>query len=310
MASFPLAGGRKTGRPLMQRALPYLLVAPTLIFITMFTLRPAVQALWDSAHSRPRANQPSEFVGVQNYEDLFNERHFIGRQYTKILRNTFLFTAGTLAVSLPLALLLAILLNRRIMGTGLWRFCVFYPALQPMIGAATIWAFLFSDSIGLINAVLRSFKLGTVPWLLNRDTVLPAVVVVNIWKQTGYFMIFYLAGVQGIPRDIYEAAELDGAGIFRQFWNLTLPLLRRTTLFLLIIGVTFGFQTVEQLEVMGRGNPANRSNLLLYYIFQLRNEKLNAGHVAAMTVILALILLVFTSSNFFFFERGRQDERS
>ena len=94
MASFPLAGGRKTGRPLMQRALPYLLVAPTLIFITMFTLRPAVQALWDSAHSRPRANQPSEFVGVQNYEDLFNERHFIGRQYTKILRNTFLFTAG------------------------------------------------------------------------------------------------------------------------------------------------------------------------------------------------------------------------
>lgn len=306
----PAAAEHRRGKPWMQRALPYLLIAPTLLFITMFTLRPAAQALWDSVHSRPRANQPLEFVAVQNYEDLFNERHFIGRQYVKILRNTLYFIAGTLVVSLPLALLLAMLLNRKIRAMGFWRFCVFYPALLPMIGGATIWAFMFSDSIGLLNAILRSFGLGTVPWLLDPDTVLPSVVVVNIWKQTGYFMLFYLAGLQGIPRDIFEAAELDGAGLFRQFWNLTLPLLRRTTLFLLIIGVTFGFQTVEQLEVMGRGNPANRSNMLLYYIFQLRNEKLNAGHVAAMTVILALILLIFTSSNFFFFERGRQDERS
>ncbi len=295
-------------RSWQQQALPYLLIAPTLLFITLFTLRPAAQALWDSLHSRPRVNEDLAFVGTQNYEDLFNQRHFIGRQYGKILNNTFLFTIGTLVVSLPLALLLAILLNRRIRLLGLWRFCVFYPALLPMIGAATIWAFLFSDSIGLINALLRSFNLGTQPWLLDPNTVLPAVTVVNIWKQTGYFMLFYLAGLQGIPRDFYEAAELDGAGLFAQFWYLTLPLLRRTTLFLLIIGVTFGFQTVEQLAVLGNGNPANRGNLLLYYIFQLRNEKLNTGHVAAMTVILALILLVFTSSNFFLFERGRQDE--
>ena len=304
------AAEHKRGKPWLQRALPYLLVAPTLLFITMFTLRPAVQALWDSVHTQPRANQPFEYVGSQNYEDLFNERHFIGRQYVKILRNTFTFTAGTLVVSLPLALLLAMLLDRKIRALGFWRFCVFYPVLLPMIGGATIWAFLFSDSIGLLNTILRSFKLGSVPWLLDPDTVLPSVIVVNIWKQTGYFMLFYLAGLQGIPRDIFEAAELDGAGLFRKFWNLTLPLLRRTTLFLLIIGVTSGFQTVEQLEVMGRGNPANKSNMLLYYIFQLRNEKLNAGHVAAMTVILALILLIFTSSNFFLFERGRGDERS
>lgn len=310
MALKSAAAEQRQRKPWLQRALPYLLVAPTLLFITMFTLRPAAQAVLDSLHSRPRANQPFEFVGSQNYEDLFNERHFIGRQYGKILRNTIYFTAGTLAVSLPLALLLATLLNRKIRALGFWRFCVFYPALLPMIGGATIWAFMFSDSIGLLNVILRSFGLGSVPWLLDRNTVLPAVIVVNIWKQSGYFMLFYLAGLQGIPRDIYEAAELDGAGLFQQFWRLTLPLLQRTTLFLLIIGVTFGFQTVEQLEVMGRGNPANRSNLLLYYIFQLRNEKLNTGHVAAMTVILALILLIFTSSNFFLFERGRQDERS
>ncbi len=125
-----------------------------------------------------------------------------------------------------------------------------------------------------------------------------AVIVVNIWKQAGYYMIFYLAGLQNIPRDFYEAAALDGANFRQQFFALTLPLLRRTTLFMLVIAFTFAFQTVEQLQVLGMGGPGNRSNLLLYFIFQTIGERRNWGYVNAMTVVLVLILLVFTVSNF------------
>lgn len=176
-----------------------------------------------------------------------------------------------------------------------------------MLGAASIWAFLYSDSIGLYNTILRAFGLPTVNWLGDPNAVLPSVIIVNIWKQSGYFMIFYLAGLQGIPRDIYEAADLDGAGEWQKFRYLTLPLLNRTTLFVLTIAFTFGFQTVEQLQALNQGNPADRGNLLLYFIFQNIGERRNWGYINAMTVVLVGMLLLFTCLNFFLFERKAND---
>ena len=152
--------------------------------------------------------------------------------------------------------------------------------------------------------MLRSFGLRGANWLGDPNIVLWAVILVNIWKQTGYYMIFYLAGLQNIPRDFYEAAELDGANELQKLLRLTLPLLRRTTLFVLVIAFTFAFQTVEQLQVMGQGNPGNRSNLLLYYIFQTIPERRNWGYVNAMTVVLVLILLVFTVTQLRLFRTG------
>jgi len=177
-----------------------------------------------------------------------------------------------------------------------------------LIGAASIWAFLFSDTVGLINTVVRSFGGRGANWIGDPNISLWAVIVVNIWKQVGYYMIFYLAGLQGISRDFYEAAELDGANGWQQFYYLTLPLLRRTTLFILRSAFTFAFQTVEQLQVLGMGGPGNSSNLLLFYIFQTIPERRNWGYVNAMSVVLVLILLVFTVSNFALFERGREDD--
>lgn len=294
---------------LWTRLLPYVLIAPTFILVALFTLWPAGGALATSFFSKETVSSPETFVGIQNYADLLDPAHVIGSQFPLIMGNTFIFAIATVVVSVPLALMLAILLNRAIRGLGLWRFAVFYPSLLPVIGAASIWAFLFANEIGLINSVLRSIpRLGTINWLGDPNNVLLAVIIVNIWKQTGYYMLFYLAGLQNVPKDIYEAGKLDGASPTQEFLFLTLPMLRRTTLFILVIAFTFAFQTVEQLQVLGQGNPGNRGNLLLYYIFQNRNEDLNAGHISAMTVVLTGIVLLFTVSNFVFFERGGREE--
>jgi sn-glycerol 3-phosphate transport system permease protein len=296
-------------KPLRTRLLPYLLIAPTLLGVLLFTLLPATRAVIDSTYRPARAaRDPSTFVAFENYTDLFDSSHYIGSRFAQVLTNTFIFSLFSVGFSVPLGLLFAVLLNRRIRGLGFWRFSLFYPALLPVIGAASIWAFMYSSTVGLINTVLRSFGISSLDWIGNPSLVLFSVIFVSIWKESGYYMIFFLAGLQGIPRDLYEAAQLDGADDKEQFLWLTLPLLRRTILFVLVIAFTFSFQTVEQLQALGRGEPGDRGNLLLYFIFQNIGERRNWGYTNAMSVILALILLVFTISNFVFFERGREED--
>lgn len=298
-------------KPLITIIIPYLLVAPTLIFVLMFNVIPAIQTVNDSFYRPARglnsADKPLDFVGLQNYQDLFDETHYMGGRFLDTLKNTLTFAFATVIIGVPLGLLMALLLNQKLRFMGLWRFAVFYPSLLPLIGAASIWAFIFSDSIGLANAVLRSVGHPGLNWLGNPDLVLLSVIIVNIWKQAGYFMIFFLAGLQNISRDIYEASSLDGANNYQQFLYLTLPLLRRTILFVMVISFTFAFQTVEQLQALGEGGPADSANLLLYLIFQNISERRNWGYINAMSIILVGTLLIFTVSNFVFFERQEDD---
>lgn len=298
---------RSTRKPLLSYFIPYFLVAPTLILVLLFNVIPAIQTVNDSLYKPARglnsAGKPSEFVGFQNYQDLFDETHYMGSRFRETLQNTIVFTLATVILGVPLGLLMALLLNRNLRFMALWRFSVFYPSLLPLIGAASIWSYIFSDSIGLANAILHTFGHPGLNWLGNPNLVLLSVIIVNIWKQAGYFMIFFLAGIQGIPKDFYEAAALDGATTFQQFTSLTLPLLRRTILFVLVVSFTFAFQTVEQLQALGEGGPADSANLLLYLIFQNISERRNWGYVNAMTIILVGMLLIFTISNFVLFER-------
>lgn len=286
---------------------PYILIAPTLTLVLMFNVTPAIRTVTDSLHKPARglnaAGKPPEYVGLQNFHDLFDESHYMGGRFLRAFRNTIVFALATVGIGVPLGLLLALLLNHQQPLLGFWRFAVFYPSLLPLIGAASIWSFIFSDSIGLANAVLKSLGHPGLNWLGDRNLVLMSVAVVNIWKQAGYFMIFFLAGLQNIPRDIYEAAALDGASDLQQFAALTLPLLRRTLLFVIVIAFIFAFQTVEQLQALGEGGPADSANLLLYLIFQNISERRNWGYVNAMTIVLIGAVLAFTLSNFVLFER-------
>ena len=286
---------------------PYLLIAPTLILVLMFNVLPAIKTVTDSLHRPARglnaAGKAPDYVGLQNFHDLFDETHYMGARFQRAFRNTITFALATVVIGVPLGLLLALLLNHKQPLLGLWRFAVFYPSLLPLIGAASIWSFIFSDSIGLANAVLKSLGHPGLNWLGDRNLALLSVIIVNIWKQAGYFMIFFLAGLQHIPRDIYESASLDGASDLQQFASLTLPLLRRTLLFVIVISFIFAFQTVEQLQALGEGGPNDSANLLLYLIFQNISERRNWGYVNAMTIVLIGVVLTFTIANFLLFER-------
>jgi len=206
-------------------------------------------------------------------------------------------------VSMAMAFVLALLLNRKMRAIGLYRFAFFYPVLMPMIGAASIFAFIFSNNVGLANTVLRSFGLPSVQWIGDQNITLISVMLVTIWKQTGFYMILYLAGLQNLPQDVFEAADLDGASLWVKIRRITIPLLSSSTLFIFTSGVTNAFQAAEQLFPPGEGQPNDRSNLLLYFIFQRYNDPVNLGYVNAITVVLLALLLTFTVINFVVLER-------
>ncbi len=285
-----------------QPLLPYLLVLPTVVFVAMFTAWPTLLAIYQSFFRQrmniARFREPT-FIGLGNYQELFTSPDF-----HQVLANTAIYVAGTVPVSVVLAFLLAVLVNRRTLGIGFQRLAFFYPTILPMVSAATIWMFFLTPDYGLFNQALTFLGYrGPQNWTANPDLALFAVMMVAIWKNAGFFMIFYLAGLQSLPTDVFEAAALDGAGFWHQLWLLTLPMLRRTTLFVTTIAVIGAFQTVDHIFVLTAGGPSNASTVLLYWLWQVRFEYQNVGLAAALTVVLVAILLVFTVTNFVLSER-------
>jgi sn-glycerol 3-phosphate transport system permease protein len=277
--------------------LPYLLVLPTLVFVALFTAWPTLLSFYQSFF-RQRLNiarfREPVFIGVENYQTLLSDPAF-----HQVLMNTLLYVVGTVPISIVLAFLLALLANQRLRGVGFLRLAFFYPTVLPMVSAATIWLFFLTPDYGLFNQALTFFGYsGPQNWTANPNLALFAVMIVAVWKNAGYYMIFYLAGLQNLPTDVFEAADLDGANGWQKLWHITFPLLRRTTLFISTISFISAFQTVDQIFVMTKGGPSNASTVLLYWLWQVRFEFSNVGLASALTVILLFILLLFTITNF------------
>lgn len=283
----------------------YIFLAPTLVFVFTFTIYPAAASIFDSLYRPGAFGQEGAFVGLNNYLDLLDEGHYIGTNFRLIFRNTVVFSFALIAMAVPIAFLFAIAVNYRSALTGFWRFGLFYPSLIPTIGAASIWAFLYTPNAGFFNVVLEHLGLQKVIWIGHPTITLWSVIAVMVWKQSGHFMIYYLAGLQGISTDVYEAAKLEGANSFQRLRYITLPLLRRTHQFVLTVGIIGAFQQVEQLAALGQGAPNHRSNLLLYYIAQRLPEPRNWGYINAMSVVIISVVLLFTVTNFLAFERNR-----
>lgn len=278
--------------------LPYLLVLPGLAVLLLFTVWPMLSALWSSLHWARNPGEPMAFVGLDNYLRVFRAELF-----RKVLTNTGLFALGTMPVSMGLALFLAVQLNRRLAGTTLFRTLFFYPTVIPMMSAATIWLFLYTPQYGTFAGLFRLLGRPYVNLLGDATTALPAIMLMTVWKDTGYYMIFFLAGLQGLPQDVYEAAALDGAGPWQQFWRITFPLLSPTTLFVATIAATNALKTVDQLWLMTGGGPNNATNLLLYHIFEVAFTFYDRGIASTLTVVLVSILLLISLFNYFYVER-------
>ena len=285
--------------------LPYLLVAPTVFFVALFTAWPTLLAIYQSFF-RQRMNiakyREPTFIGLGNYVDLFTNPDF-----NQVIVNIAIYVLGTVPLSIVLAFVIALLLNRRVPGLGVWRLAFFHPNVLPMVSAATIWMFFFTPDYGLFNTTLQFLGYrGPQNWTANPNLALLAVMIVALWKNAGYYMIFYLAGLQNLPTDVFEAAALDGATWWQQLWHIAVPLLRRTTLFISTIAFISAFQTVDHIFVLTQGGPGLASTTLLYWLWQVRFEYQDIGRSAALTVILVAVLLVFTVTNFTLSERREE----
>lgn len=284
------------------KPLPYALILPTAVFVALFTAWPVLLSVYQSFFRQrmniARFREPT-FIGLGNYIDLFSDPYFI-----QVIKNTLYYILGTVPPSIVLGFLFALLVNRKIRGIGLFRLAFFHPMVLPMVSAATIWLFFFTPNYGLFNMALRFVGYsGPENWTGNPNLALFSIMIVAIWKNAGFYMIFYLAGLQNLPDDVYEAAALDGANSWQALWMITLPLLRRTTLFITIVAFIDAFRTVDHIFVLTSGGPSRASTVLLFELWLQRFEYQDIGASAAITVIFVVVLLAFTVTNFITSER-------
>ncbi|NKG31119.1 sugar ABC transporter permease [Erwinia rhapontici] len=272
-------------RGLSMQIYGYLLLLPALGFLLTFTHYPAVATMWESLFSAARNGHPARFVGLDNYAALLDDDIFM-----LSLRNNLLYAAVTIPLAVWLALLMALAVNRRLRGSALTRAAFFIPSLLPMIAIANLWLFFYTPQLGLLNQLLTLFSLPPVNWLGDPDSALWSLMAVSVWREAGFFMIFYLAALQQIDPRLSEAADIEGASRRYFFRRVQWPLLMPTTLFILINASMNAFRIVDQVIAMTNGGPNNSSSLLLYYIYRTAFSFWDLPAASAMTVVLLVIL--------------------
>ena len=266
----------------------WLLLLPAMACLALFTHWPAVASFIESFYSTPKARRPARFIGLDNYQQMLADPIF-----WKAMSNNLWFALGTIPTSIALALLMAVWVNDKIAGRTLVRMAFFTPTILPMIAVANIWLFFYTPQYGLLEQITGLFGARSTNWLGSQDTALYAITIVAIWKEAGFFMIFYLAALQAIPPSLGEAAAIEGASRWTFFRRIQFPLLMPTTLFVLINAVINAFRMVDHVFVMTRGGPDNATTLLLFYIYQVGFGFWDTAYAATLTcVLLALLALV------------------
>ncbi|TQV71904.1 sugar ABC transporter permease [Denitrobaculum tricleocarpae] len=276
----------------------WLLLTPALILLFAFTHYPAVTTFWASFFSTPRGRREAEFVGLENYVTLLEDETF-----WQVLVNNAWYAGITIPVSIALALIMALWVDGKLRGRSFIRMAYFAPTVLPLIAVANIWMFFYTPGFGLIDQVRGLFGLGEVNWLGDPDLALGSVIVVAIWKEAGFFMIFYLAALQSIPPSLREAADIEGASRWTYFRRIVFPLLMPTTLFVSINAVINSFRLVDHIFVMTNGGPDNASSLLLFYIYETAFQYWETAYASTLTVVLLLLLSLLAIGQFFFFDR-------
>ena len=263
----------------------WLLVLPAMAFLALFTHWPVIATIYDSFFSTAKAKRPSRFIGLENYELMLSDPVF-----WKAATNNLWFALGTIPIAIGLALAMAILVNDRLKGQTWLRMAFFTPTVLPLIAVANIWLFFYTPQYGLLTQLLSLVGLPDHNWLGSKDTALACVTAVAVWKEAGFFMIFYLAALQQLPPHLAEAAALEGASRWTYFRRVQFPLLMPTTLFVLVNAVINAVRMVDHLVVLTKGGPDNASTLLLYHIFQVGFIYWDTGYAAALTVVLLVTL--------------------
>ncbi|HEY5366428.1 MAG TPA: sugar ABC transporter permease [Casimicrobiaceae bacterium] len=276
----------------------WLMLLPAMTLLVMFTHYPALANLWHSFYSTPKGAHPSVFVGLDNYRNLVADPIF-----WQSLQNNLIYAAGTIPLSIALALLMAVWVNGRIAGKGFLRLAYFTPTVLPMIAVANIWLFFYTPEYGLVEQISKGLGFPSHNWLGSQSTALGCLMVVTVWKEAGFFMIFYLAALQSMSPNLAEAAAIEGASRWYFFRRVTFPLLMPVTLFVLVNAVINAFRLVDHIVVMTRGGPDNATSLLLYYIYEIGFRFWDSSYAAALTMVLLVMLGLAALAQFAFLER-------
>ncbi|MEJ6005696.1 sn-glycerol-3-phosphate ABC transporter permease UgpA [Paucibacter sp. AS339] len=281
--------------------LPWLLLTPQLLVITVFFFWPAGQAILQSLQRQDAFGMSTEWVGLENFRELFNDASYLAS-----FKTTAVFSLLVASIGIAVSLLLAVMADRVVKGAGFYKTLLIWPyAVAPAI-AGVLWLFMFAPSIGVVSYALNAMG---IPWnhLLNSNHAMTLVVMAAVWKQISYNFLFFLAGLQSIPKSLIEAAAIDGAGPWRRFWTIVFPLLSPTTFFLLVINVVYAFfDTFGIIDAATHGGPGKDTAILVYKVYYDGFKAMDLGGSAAQSVVLMFIVIALTVVQFRYVEKKVQ----
>jgi len=271
----------------------YILILPTVIGLILFTAGPILASLYFS-FTNWNLLSPPKWRGFDNYIELFTKDPL----FWVTIKNTAYYVLGTVPTGAVLALLLAIALNQKIKGLAIFRTLYFIPVVSSVVAISVLWSWLYQADFGLINQLLRSLGFKGVGWLSSPTWAMPAVIIMSIWHGLGYNIVIFIAGLQSIPQDYYEAARIDGATAWQNFRHITIPLVSPVTFFVIILSLISSFQVFEQAYVMTQGGPVNATKTIVYYLYQTGFMNFHMGYASALAYVLFMVIVVLTLFQF------------
>jgi sn-glycerol 3-phosphate transport system permease protein len=275
----------------------YALLLPSAVFLLGFTYWPVIQVVRSSL--TVRGLRGAAHWGLGNYERLFDDQHF-----STAVVNNVIYAAGTIVPSLVLALLFAVALKETTRLTSVLRTLVALPMLIPLVAAASLFAFIFLPNAGLLDHYLAKVGVSETNWLGDPSLALGSIIAITVWKNCGYYMLFFLAGLAGIPQELLDAAKIDGAGAVQRFFRITLPLLGPTLAFVLVIATLNALTQVDHIIVLTQGGPSDATSMILFYIYQQAHQNFDVGMASAATVVSVGFLFALSIVSLRSLERG------
>lgn len=278
---------------------PYLFLLPAGIILAMFFFIPFFQTIVLSFQDYSNNIYHACFTGLQNYIDILHNPIFY-----KVMINTFIYLIVAVPILAILPLFLAILINNKIKGITLYKILIYLPVIVSIVVAAIAFKWLYAEQ-GILNYLLSVFHIAPIGWLTDPKYAIYSVILVTIWKGIGYYMIIYLAALMSVPKELYEACDIDGAGFLTKHLTVTIPHIMPTIALVTTISSISAMKIFAEIYVMTKGGPLNSTKTIVYYIYEKAFENLDLGYASAMAVILLVIVMVFSLINILFFERGK-----
>lgn len=266
----------------------WLFLLPALALMFLFVFYPMLSAGWISLHDWDMLGT-MEFIGVDNFKMLWEDQ-----QWWECLGRTFTYTLCYVPALYIMALVLALIVHKIPKGSGFFRTAYFMPVILSSVVTGLIWKLMYDERTGVINNIVETVIGERIPWLSSVEWAMPAVLIVHVWMQMGYYMIIFLAGLQDIPKEYYEAAAIDGANSWKSFWHITMPGLSNTSVFIIVMSVINSFQAYDHIATLTDGGPANSTNLAVQYIYETAFSQYSMGYAASLALNLFVIILAFS----------------